>query len=217
VELNQFKYKPSDEGVIEGFYNEIWFEHEYDRHGLKIEPGDIVFDLGAFIGMFSQYAISQGAKHVYCVEADRSRFEYLTQNINNTPITPYLAHVSDRWYVGDRNDDDNPEHYNVERLMAENNLTEVDFVKMDIEGWEYVSLINMKNEVMRSCKKWAIEVHLDWTNEERVGWEHGTDFDGHKASKLLYIMDKFTRNGFKLGYEHIHKEYNIVMLYAVRD
>jgi len=29
-------------------------------------------------------------------------------------------------------------------------------------------------------------------------------------------MEKFTRNGFKLAYEQIHKKYNIVMLYAWR-
>lgn len=217
MELSEFKFPSGSEGIVNDFYNEIWFEHEYDRHGLKIESGDIVFDLGAFVGMFSQYAVSQGAKHVYCVEADRSRFEYLIQNINNAPITPYLAHVSDRWYEGDRNDDNNPEHYNVERLLEENNLTGVDFIKMDIEGWEYASLINMKDDVMRRARKWAIEVHLDWTKDKQIQWEHGVDFDGHKVSKLLYIMDKFTRNGFKLAYEHVHKHYNIVMLYAIRD
>ena len=215
MELSKFKYPPNDEGVIRGFYNEIFYEHEYDRNGVKINEGDVVFDLGAFVGMFSHYALTQGAKHVYCIEADRSRYNHLVENVSGYPITPYLAHVSDRWYEGDRNDDNNPEHYNVERLLTENNLEYVDMVKMDIEGWEYASLMNMKDEVMQRVGKWAIEVHLDW-NEPQIKWEYGVDFDAHKASKLLYIMDKFTRNGFKLGYEHIHSDYNIVMLYAYK-
>jgi hypothetical protein len=107
----------------------------------------------------------------------------------------------------------NPGLYNVERIMDENNLATVDYLKMDIEGHEYTSLINMSDETMQRVRKWAIEVHLEWVNDGNE-WSHGADFDGHRVSKLLYIMEKFTRNGFKLAYEQIHKGYNIVMLYA---
>jgi hypothetical protein len=119
--------------------------------------------------------------------------------------------------VSDQRDDMvNPGLYNVERIMDENNLATVDYLKMDIEGHEYTSLINMSDETMGRVSKWAIEVHLTWSGDKTSWDKTGVDFDGHQTSKLLYIMEKFTRNGFKLAYEHIHKGYNIVMLYAWR-
>ena len=217
MELNKFKYPLGDEDNVGNFYREIFLENEYNRHGVGVEPGDVVFDLGAYVGMFSHYALTKGAKHVYTIEADRERYNCLVENTKDYPqITTYIAHVSDRTTKGDTSDDNNPEHYNVEKLMAENNLTTVDFIKMDIEGWEYPSLINMKDETMSSVSKWAIEVHMEWVKGFKQ-WGHGADFDGHKVSKLLYIMDKFTRNGFKLAYEQIHKDYSIAMLYAVKS
>jgi len=219
MELNKFKYPLGDEGNVGNFYREIFFENEYNRHGVGVEPGDVVFDLGAYVGMFSHYALTKGAKHVYTIEADRIRYNCLVENTKDYPqITTYIAHVSDRTTKGDTSNDDNPEHYNVEKLMTENNLTTVDFVKMDIEGWEYPSLINMSDKTMSSIRKWAIEIHFDYVSaNKQIRWEHGVDFDGHKVSKLLYIMDKFTRNGFKLAYEQIHNDYGIAMLYAVKS
>lgn len=209
MELSKFKYPIEQQGVVDDFYREIFFESEYDRYGAKVEEGDIVFDFGAFVGMFSHFALTKGAKQVYAVEADKSSYECLRENVLHTnKIKPHWGWVSDR-----RDDIVNPGLYNVERMMDENNLATVDYLKMDIEGYEYQTLINMSDETMQRVRKWAIEVHLDWSEDKSV-WSHGMDFDGHRTSKLLYIMEKFTRNGFKLAFEQIHKEYNIVMLYA---
>lgn len=209
MELSEFKYPIEQKGVVNDFYREIFFEGEYDRYGAKVEEGDVVIDFGAFVGMFSHFALTKGAKMVYAVEVEQSHYECLLENVLPTSkIKPYWGWVSDQ-----RDDMVNPGLYNVERIMDENNLTCVDYLKMDIEGHEYPTLINMADETMQRVRKWAIEVHLDWSNDGNK-WSHGADFDGHKVSKLLYIMEKFTRNGFKLAYEHIHKGYNLVMLYA---
>lgn len=211
MELSEFKYPIEQKGVVNDFYREIFFEGEYDRYGAKVEEGDVVIDFGAFVGMFSHFALTKGAKMVYAVEVEQSHYECLEANVANTnQIKPYWGWVSDQ-----RDDMVNPGLYNVERIMDENNLTCVDYLKMDIEGYEYQTLINMTDETMCKVRKWAIEVHLDWSNDGNK-WSHGADFDGHKVSKLLFIMEKFTRNGFKLAYEHIHKDYNLVMLYAWR-
>jgi hypothetical protein len=209
MELSKFTYPIEQIGVVDDFYREIFFEGEYDRYGAKVEPGDVVIDFGAFVGMFSHFALTKGAKQVYAVEGEQLHYECLKANVAETnQIKPYWGWVSDR-----RDDMVNPGLYNVERIMDENNLSTVDYLKMDIEGHEYTSLINMSDETMRRVRKWAIEVHLEWVNDGNE-WSHGADFDGHRVSKLLYIMEKFTRNGFKLAYEQIHKGYNIVMLYA---
>jgi hypothetical protein len=212
MELSKFKYPIEQQGVVDDFYREIFFEGEYDRYGAKVEEGDVVIDFGAFVGMFSHFALTKGAKQVYAVEGEQSHYECLEANVANTnQIKPYWGWVSDR-----RDDMVNPGLYNVERIMDENNLTCVDYLKMDIEGHEYTSLINMSDETMQRVRKWAIEVHLDWSDDKTSWGKTGMDFDGHKTSKLLYIMEKFTLNGFSLAYEQIHKDYNLVMLYAWR-
>ena len=211
MELSEFKYPIEQKGVVNDFYREIFFEGEYDRYGAKVEEGDVVIDFGAFVGMFSHFALTKGAKQVYAVEANKPSYDCLYENTKQFPnIKPQHGWVSDQ-----RDDMVNPGLYNVERIMDENNLSSIDYLKMDIECAEYPTLINMADETMQRVRKWAIEFHLDWSNDGKK-WSHGADFDGHKVSKLLCIMEKFTRNGFKLAFEQIHKKYNIVMLYAWR-
>ena len=171
MELNKFKYPISQQGVVDDFYREIFFEGEYDRYGAKIEEDDVVIDFGAFVGMFSHFALTKGAKQVYAVESEQSHYDCLKENILDTPqIEAYHGMVSDR-----RNDEVNPGLYNVGRIMDENNLTTVDYLKMDIEGYEYQTLINMEDEMMQRVRKWGIEVHLDWSDSKQQ-WSHGMDF-----------------------------------------
>jgi predicted RNA methylase len=127
MELNKFKYPVEQVGVVDDFYREIFFEKEYDRYGSKVEPGDVVIDFGAFVGMFSHFALTKGAKHVYAVEGEKSHYECLEANTRDFQnITAYHGWVSDR-----RDDIVNPGLYNVERIMDENNLTSVDYLKMN--------------------------------------------------------------------------------------
>jgi hypothetical protein len=201
-----FKYPKSEEGVVDGFYKEIFFDNEYNRHGAKIQGGDVCIDLGAFVGMFSHYALTRGASKVYSVEINPETYKCLVENTKSNPeIKPFLGEVSDQH--------NGKNLYSIEGIIKDNNLPSVDFVKMDIERAEYPVLINIKNSTLNRVKKWAIEFHLDWSNSGE-NWSHGPDFHHHNTSKLLYVMDKFSSNGFSIALEHIHKQYNIMMLYA---
>ena len=57
-----FKYPDGTKGWVDGFYDEIFNGLEYDRHGARVEAGDIVIDFGAFIGMFTHFALGKGAR-----------------------------------------------------------------------------------------------------------------------------------------------------------
>jgi len=197
-----FKYPKEQEGVIDGFYNEIFNEAEYDRYGAKVEAGDVVIDCGAFVGMFTHFALMKGAKQVYSIESEKSHYDCLVENTKDSHrVKTYHGRV--------------PDDYSIEQVLNENNLAYVDYVKMDIEGAEYPCLINMSDETLKRANKWTIEFHPGWQYEGAgEKWEHGYDLSSHYVSKLLYVMERFTVNGFKIGYEHIHKDYNITMLYA---
>jgi hypothetical protein len=170
-------------------FKEIWIDHEYSRHGVFVEEGDIVIDCGANIGLFTNYALKQRkAKHVYSFECDELYFETLNQNVNEN-VTTIKAFVSDRDEAG---------HYNVDKMLSEFNLFYIDFMKVDIEWWEYPLLINMPDNTMKKINKWVIELHDIYNNSE----------------KILEIIEKFTINGFDIKYEQVHKNTNLALLYT---
>jgi phthiocerol/phenolphthiocerol synthesis type-I polyketide synthase E len=61
--------------------HEIWDDKLYFQEGISILPGDIVFDVGANIGVFTLCAAKQGA-HIYAYEPIPPTFELLQHNIH---------------------------------------------------------------------------------------------------------------------------------------
>jgi len=191
MELNEFKYPP-DDGNVPNFYQEIWNDGEYDRFGISVEPGDIVVDCGGNIGLFAQYAISKGASQVYSFELTDYYFNYLKQNTMFNPnINVYKGAVSDR-----------TEDWNIPRIINSVTMGKgIDFLKVDIEGWEYPTLINCPDYYLNMVKKIAIEVHY---NEDVT------------KERTMNLMEKLSKCGFKLAYEQIHKETTLGMIYGTK-
>jgi FkbM family methyltransferase len=61
--------------------HEIWDDKLYFQEGISILPGDIVFDIGANIGVFTLCAAKQGAR-IYAYEPIPPTFELLQHNIH---------------------------------------------------------------------------------------------------------------------------------------
>lgn len=70
-----------NEPEARGTLHEIWDDKLYFQEGVSIVPGDIVFDVGANIGVFTLCAAKQGA-HVYAFEPIPPTFELLQHNIH---------------------------------------------------------------------------------------------------------------------------------------
>ena len=184
------------EDLTNSFQREIYTEGEYDRFGIKIESGDVVLDCGANVGIFAQYALDLGASKIYSYECDEPHFDCLIQNITSLDFTPTLG------FVGHN-------HYNLSKILNQHSLSKIDFAKIDIEGAEWDMFVNMDNEDMKKVNKWAIEFHTGYFN---LGLT-----TEHKLNRLwdfLKILEKFSINGFDVYFEHIHKGWDIVMLYA---
>ena len=66
---------------VEFVYQEIWEEEGYLKHGVTIEDGDCVFDVGANIGLFSLFAAERGKQvKIYAFEPLPPIFELLRIN-----------------------------------------------------------------------------------------------------------------------------------------
>lgn len=197
MKLEDFQSSPlwqsdNDLRAKESIYNEIWIDGEYDRFGVSVSNGDIVVDCGANIGIFSQYAIHKGAKEVYSYECGDEEYKYLKINTeNNNRIKVFKGYVSDK-------------DYNVEKIINDNNLSHIDFLKIDIEGYEYDLILNEKDSFLKRVNKMAIELH-------NFGmFINSTEY----YSKILNLIEKLSLCGFKISFEHIHKNTNLYMLYA---
>jgi len=178
------------------YYQEIWKDKEYDRFGLKIKKGDIVVDCGASIGVFSQYAASQGATKIIAIEADSDTYEYLKINTTkNKKIYPIYGCVMT---------DLGSQSYNLERILNDFNLEHIDFMKVDIEGREYEFILNTPDECIKKVKNWSIELHV-WSLFANKADEY---------KKCFEIMEKFSLCGFKINVQMIHKNTCLYMLYC---
>lgn len=66
----------------EFLYDEIFVRHAYLRHGITLEPGDTVFDVGANIGMFAMYVAHRyPGMRVYAFEPAGPAYARLAENI----------------------------------------------------------------------------------------------------------------------------------------
>ena len=187
-----YDYKVAGIGELawyENVYKEIWFDHEYSRYGVEVKKDDVVVDCGANVGFFTLYALNKGAKHVYSIECDDRNIESLQYNLENKNATIIKEYVG----FGDGN-------INIEDIFKRINKPFIDFIKIDIEWAEYDLLLNTPDNIVKRIDKWVIEFHDIWGNSHAI----------------LHILEKFSRNGFYINFDQIHKDSNVALLYAKR-
>lgn len=145
------------------------YKRKKDKHHLELiqrilKPGSIVIDIGANIGFFTKFLSGcVGEKgHVYAFEPDKTNFHHLKNELKgstNTTIvqkavsatsgkltlyTSDLLNVDHRTYEPENYRD----KYSVEKTSVDdfvNGRFKVDFIKMDIQGFEMEALKGMEN------------------------------------------------------------------------
>jgi FkbM family methyltransferase len=145
-----------------------------NRERIVINPGDVVFDIGAWIGDFSAYASKKGA-NVFAFEPSPTNIKLLNKTIelnkgNGGKITVVPFGLGDKKEVMNfvENDDDCNTGGNsfsadqaesgvklnittIDNWVIENNITKIDFIKADIEGFERKMLAGA-TKVLREFK-----------------------------------------------------------------
>jgi len=154
-------------------YWSIFLFHEMDRDFIKIEPGDVFFDLGANIGMSSKYALLHGASEVHCFEPDPNLQKIIRKNIPTATI--YANAISNEekeielyhWPYNHVNV--GPKYksktINLKTLLKNSNTQKIDYMKIDIEGFEEHLFDNVTKAEMSKVEKMFIECHFQDTKE----------------------------------------------------
>lgn len=182
------------------------FKNKNDHHEIEllkklIKPGDHVLDIGANIGFYAKIIsniVGQNGK-VYCFEPDKPNFNYLVKNtkgINNISLfnlavsdkaevikvyKSKLLNVDHRTYPV--NNYDSVEEINansIDGLLELKKIEKVDFIKIDIQGFELTAFKGMK-QLLTSNK------HLKIIAEY---WPHGFKRAGTSAIEFFDFFDR---------------------------
>lgn len=147
---------------------ELITEGPYEIDEVKIDEDDVIFDIGAHVGIFSCIGAAKG-KTVYAFEPCSELIPEIKKQsaLYDNRIIPVETALSDHvgtasykiadsqgMLVSQINDDDNTESVNVttiDEFVRTNNIEKVDFIKADIEGAER----NMLRGAAETLKKYA--------------------------------------------------------------
>lgn len=166
------------EVTLNFLFHEIWLDEVYWAKGYEINPNDIVFDIGANIGVFAFYAATRAADvKVYSFEPFPKNAAYLEQNINESKIknvTFYklavagesnkrFLHVHDSWIKHSLSENSSEtEGVEVECITLDKALesfNKCDLLKLDCEGSEYEILYSSSFATLGKIERIVGEFH----------------------------------------------------------
>ena len=145
-----------------------------------VRRGDIVFDCGAHVGVFTDLALRRGAAKVVAIEPDPVNLECLRRNFKSEiSLGTVLIYPKGVWsservldlFVGKENSgmgsmvmDQHAGRIQVpvstiDRIAAELHITRVDFIKMDIEGAEREALAGAKQTLARDFPRLMLDTY----------------------------------------------------------
>ena len=180
-------YLPDHDTYFEKILTPEGFEIDKLKIALRyVKKHRIALDVGAHIGTWSLF-MSQRFETVYSFEADPDNFACLEKNTAQSKnILPYHYSVSDidKWvylnydkhrkgntgsnYVTNEEIKDN-QNISVRAIALDSllkNNKSVDFVKIDVEGYEYFALLGMQ-ELLKRNKPVIIMENKDFGNRYR--------------------------------------------------
>jgi len=187
---------------------EIFYQRCYSDY-FPFYSNSIILDIGAHKGYFSIFAsknLSKDSK-IISYEAFEDNFHIMNKNLKDNNIenvkTYNLGVYSENklidMYLGKSENNSIFQDYNkslnqnnidnikiqcisIDDILKENNLNIVDFMKIDVEGYEYPIIFDCKKEVLNKIKTISIEFH----DLKRA------DYSGLELVKFL------ERNNFKI-------------------
>lgn len=174
--------------------NYVWYENfdyytheaigcDYERKGCVINPGDVVLDIGANLGVFERRARFRGAGRVICFEPITPTYNCLIKNVESTTQS-FKMGVAGRsefrefeipisfLHVGggsssslNLNGNRGVAYRETSYCIGINDLFEsglferIDFMKVDCEGGEYEIFETIEDKHLSSIRCIAIELH----------------------------------------------------------
>lgn len=168
-----------------------------------VQPGDIVLDCGANIGVYAREALAAGAKLVVAIEPAPENLECLRRNLaaevaggrvilyekgvwdkddfltmNVAPNNP----AADSFVISPEGSSPSIKLplTTIDKLVAELKLERVDYIKMDIEGAEQRALIGGRQTLRRYHPRLALSTYHRPDDPERIPALVREAWDGYR-------------------------------------
>jgi len=163
----------------------------YGTGGRFVQPGDIVLDCGAHIGVFAREALEAGARLVVAIEPSPENVECLRRNMREPiaagrlivypkgvwdkddvltlELTPRNAAAAS-FVIHQEGAKTGPQVplTQIDTLVGELNLPRVDFIKMDIEGAEQKALVGARGTLAKFHPRMALSTYHRPDDPERI-------------------------------------------------
>lgn len=163
----------------------------YGQGEQGVQPGDVVLDCGASVGVFTREALAAGARLVVAVELAPENLECLRRNfaaeVRVGRVIIYPKGVWDKddmltLYVDPGNSPADsvvmrPERARegpkvplttIDKLVEELQLERVDFIKMDVEGAEQRALVGARRTLERFRPRLALSAYHREDDPQRI-------------------------------------------------
>jgi FkbM family methyltransferase len=201
------------------FTNENFIERTYEKH-CPVKPGDVVFDAGANCGSFTHSILGKNPKHVYCIEPSNTLIHSLKKNVGHGPVTFINKAISDTEenskviaesgvYIYENDGNEYPTT-TFKKIIQENNIKRIDFLKFDCEGGEYSIFTEENYEfIVNHVKHCAGEWHV---NDHKNAIEKFIEFRDSYLTKCS-LLHVYERSGKEVT-EHIFDD---SYLYGFRE
>jgi FkbM family methyltransferase len=195
----------------------IFFLGEYEKAELKVlanhlKPGEVFLDLGANLGVFTLHAskivgksgkvisfepfsINHNAlvEHIRINNLLNVKIEKLAVGSEPGSITLYLDESEDNLGMVTANYVENAvvekvEIVSIDGYLETHSQETINFIKIDIEGFEYATLLGLENTLKKHQPKILIEILDDLETEEAQEKVH--EFLYNLGYKKLFITDE---------------------------
>lgn len=162
---------------------EIFISKVYTKNIIKIEEGDVVFDIGANVGVFSLYASLIKGTKIFSFEPHPENFRKFSNNVKNNKIGNIKCL---NYALGIDNEDRQMIEGNIsgghkisnektatsidiggikvksvtlEAMMDKLDVEKIDFLKLDCEGAEGEIITSLGLDGLKKIDKIAVEFH----------------------------------------------------------
>lgn len=221
IELrNGLKFKVRARTMDRSVLKEVWIKEIYNKHGVCVEKGDTVVDIGGHIGIFSVYAahLSETGM-VYAFEPFIENYKRLEEHkkINHKEnLTAFNKGVGETdgkqilFLSPDKNTGGHSLHLKNQserkveietiqliKFCDDNKIDKIDFLKLDCEGAEF-DILKSSAVILERTRKVIMECH---------------PYGENTCDKMVALLEKY---GFKVVRESNHIG-GIEMLYCKRS